>query len=802
MGELWRSQKMQLVQLFIQKDAAHDTLEELGRLGKIQFRDLNSSVNSFQRNFVNEIKRCEEMERQLRYLEEQVHRENAEIARKEPEKKLSDYSGVDGKFFSEKSFDLNALEGHLYTLEHELLEMNSHRETIVRGFNELNEMNYVLVKDSTFFDEGLSKQGQQLEEIDHEREGSILGFTTGVVRKDAITPFERVLWRILRGNMIFKAADIEELMLDSATGELVEKVVFIIVHQGEQATAKVRKICESFGARLYNCPESPKQRREYSEQLKSRIDEISRVLARSNEHSRQLLAAIEKRIGAWVLLVSKEKAVFHTMNMFNYDAGRKLLIAEGWCPVVSTDDVLQALNRASITSGASVPSIMGVVRTRDEPPTFYPTNKFTACTHGIIEAYGVQRYEEVNPAVFSIITFPFLFAIMFGDAGHALIMLCAALAFIYFEKPLSKMKLNDILDMLFGGRYVLLLMAIFSIFTGLIYNDVFGLGIDLLGTAWHYDEGANSWVRGERIYEFGIDPLWKGSENELYFYNSFKMKLSVITGVIQMTLGIIMGLFNHLHFKKPLNIICEFIPQMIFMCGLFGYLVMLIYLKWATPLPHEPYLINVLIDMFLSFGNLPAEEKIYPGQNTVQMILAVAAVISVFVMLIPKPIVLMIQHKRAVAKLAATHKNLEGTSPPDHSSSHDHEEEFDFAEAVVHQSIHTIEFVLGCISNTASYLRLWALSLAHAELSLVFYEQVLLNTMKYNWFAVFVGFSVWGGATIAVLLIMEALSAFLHALRLHWVEFQNKFYNGDGYAFEPLDFGKLKSTLLEEQLGD
>lgn len=110
-------------------------------------------------------------------------------------------------------------------------------------------------------------------------------------------------------------------------------------------------------------------------------------------------------------------------------------------------------------------------------------------------------------------------------------------------------------------------------------------------------------------------------------------------------------------------------------------------------------------------------------------------------------------------------------------------------EIGIHQLIETIEFVLGTISNTASYLRLWALSLAHSQLSKVFFENLLESPIAdASAFRIFVGYISWAGATLGVLMCMDLLECFLHTLRLHWVEFQNKFFKGQGYKYEPFNF--------------
>ena len=98
------------------------------------------------------------------------------------------------------------------------------------------------------------------------------------------------------------------------------------------------------------------------------------------------------------------------------------------------------------------------------------------------------------------------------------------------------------------------------------------------------------------------------ASNELAFFNSMKMKVSVIFGVTQMLFGIVLKGINAVYFKMPMDFIFEFIPQIIFMSILFGYMNIMIFIKWTTDWSKDPSqapsIISLLMKIFLNGGSV------------------------------------------------------------------------------------------------------------------------------------------------------------------------------------------------------
>ncbi|XP_067856008.1 V-type proton ATPase 116 kDa subunit a 4-like [Heptranchias perlo] len=830
MASLFRSEEMCLTQLFLQVEAAYCCISELGELGFMQFRDLNASVNSFQRKFVNEVRRSEVMERILRFLETEMERD--EIAVQD--------DGENPQAPLPK--DMIDLEVVLEKLEHDLREVNQNQQTLKQNFLELTELKQLLKKTQDFFeteanltDDFFSEDTMHLLEL--QTASAViapgrLGFIAGVIRRERMAAFERLLWRACRGNVYMKQSEMEVPLEDPSTLVEVQKNVFIIFFQGEQLRHKVKKICDGFRATVYPCPESANERREMAAGVKTRIEDLNTVLNQAESHRRRVLQEAAKDLRNWQVKVKKMKAIYHTLNLCNIDVTQQCLIAETWCPVADMDRIKKALNQGKERSGSSVVPIMTVVQTHMAPPTFNRTNKFTAGFQNIVDAYGVGTYREMNPAPYTIITFPFLFAVMFGDCGHGAVLLGFALIMIINEKNFAAQKGgNEIWNTFFNGRYLILLMSIFSIYTGFIYNDCFSKSFNIFGSSWHVRAMVHNgtWSKHDiannlllqldpavpgvfsgNPYPFGIDPIWNIASNKLTFLNSYKMKMSVILGVTQMVFGVFLSLFNHLYFKSKVNIILQFIPEMIFILCLFGYLVFMVIFKWCfyhvKISQFAPSILIHFINMFLFNYSDPSNVPLYDHQKEIQSFLVICALIAVPWMLFFKPFILRSNHRRAQHRLESAPDNVcasediavdilqpQQRSTGDHGA--DHDEEFNFGDIFVHQAIHTIEYCLGCISNTASYLRLWALSLAHAELSEVLWTMVLhMGLSSTSWgglIGVFIIFAIFAILSVAILLVMEGLSAFLHALRLHWVEFQNKFYSGAGYKFNPFSFKSI-----------
>jgi V-type H+-transporting ATPase subunit a len=803
-----RSEAMKHGTLVLPTDSAKEFIELIGQSTAMQFEDMNARDHA--RTYKKYIQRIDEMERILRFLFDELARvPGATVEKNNPDDFLLNCS----------AYKLDEVEVTLKQLYTQFVKFKDNNSVLQTERNQTVEEKEVVAAAlqilagggaapvaASGMDESFETSAKKpmLQEDALAR----LGYLAGVVPKADEARFARALFRASRGNTFTQFSPIHEKVSDPKSGLAVDKSVFVIYFQGASGAMqqKIQKVCSAFGVNMYGWPAD-------RESASRRLNALTQTLAEKNRameayqsfmksETFDLVATrgegTNSKIEDWRLFCIKEKSVYSVLNMCSGDLA---LCVNVWYPA-DNEEKIKALLKEGV-AGSSEKAFLTPDRKgpKSSPPTYIRTNEYTQAFQEVVDTYGIPKYQEANPALLATVSFPFIFGMMYGDIGHGSLLLMFG---IYLCRNAESLKFTQ--PVLYMARFMILSLGIFALYAGFMYNDFFSIGLQLFESGFVDEDGDGVFTPtydvtnsgGPGPYPFGLDWAWVGASNELLFVNSMKMKLSVLFGVLQMFVGVLLRWSNAFYRKNMVDFVFECIPMMVFLLCFFGWMDAMILYKWVYPMDQPPSIINSLICMAMGQkDNFP----LWDGSVELAQTLMKYTVCAVPFMLFPKPFIILYQHNQEEAKKASGHQSLLQDEESGHDADgHGHGEEFEFGEIFIHQIIETIEFVLGTVSHTASYLRIWALSLAHQQLSLVFFQKTLTMGLEMpypqNGIVLYIMFAAWFGITLGVLLGMDVLECFLHTLRLHWVEFQSKFYNvgGSGEKFAPYDIKQLVSS--------
>jgi V-type H+-transporting ATPase subunit a len=332
----------------------------------------------------------------------------------------------------------------------------------------------------------------QTYELSHVRLGHIIGSLNA---KDSLI-FRRLIFRSTRGNALMQ---LEPMNLVSVKEKEIPKTSFVITFQeGAAIREKLERISKAFGARLY---ELPTENVNYLlKDIDEKIRDTKRLLKGSNKELKSYLVKINdlesrRKLGGnspfygistlpmYRMVIQIEEEIYRNMNCLKSVDNGNIKYGFVWSKIKAHDIMKELENKDH-----NLPELQfqDVTSHEFETPTFIKTNEFTEQFQVIVDTYGIPNYKEVNPTVFTIISFPFLFGVMFGDIGHgSLLLIVASLITIFGEG-------NAALKPVYGSRYLLLMMGFFSLFCGIMYNDFMSIPLDIAGTC--YSDSADGTV--------------------------------------------------------------------------------------------------------------------------------------------------------------------------------------------------------------------------------------------------------------------------------------------------------------------
>ena len=799
----------------IPKELSHDIMEELGNLDDcLHFVDLNNG-NIKNEMFENYIEKCEECLKDLNYFENIILSHGLKLI------KYSSYRTYKIDLQNEKdNYERNGLLNYFETIENEIKNDKKISEELIEKYKNISlELNILIEKKSVFDkvynlihskinlgenndDENniinisndstpnalIFESVKNIKLLDNISDSKTeINFISGVIKAEDDLKFKKIIFRITHGilDIFFYDLTTENKILHIQE----EKKIFIIItsKNNSNLNQKLMNIIEIFNANRFMIPQNKEDLNKNIIDLQHKIFDEKTNLIKIETSIKELFKnklgedGVPGKYDLYKLYLIQEKLIYENLNKCKLQNNN--LIGEIWVSNNKFNLLNSTLNKIQLKDNNAC-SLIDFVENDDDinyykqPPTYFKLSDISRPFQMIIYNYAIPRYREINPGLFSIITFPFLFGIMFGDIGHGGLLFLFGVFLIYQKYEI--LKKYNYLNILVKNRYFILLLGFFAFYNGIIYNDFFSMPLNFFGSCYKSTKSKEKIeeIKKEKdcIYPIGLDPKWHMANNELIFLNSFKMKMSVIIGIIQMLFGLILKGINCIYFKNYLDLFFVFFPQFIFMFILFGYLILMIYIKWTTDWNNDPSkapsIISQFFLIFFSYLNIDSindkQNLFFVNQESIHFYILIICIACIAIMLFIKPI------------LKYFKKNNKSS----------------LIDLLMSQLLETLEFILSTISHTASYLRLWALSLSHGELTKIFFEITLLDYIQNgNIIGMFFGFIVLYHITLVILIGIDLIECIFHSLRLHWIEFQSKFFYGDGYIFTPFCFKYICDNL-------
>ena len=530
--------------------------------------------------------------------------------------------------------------------------------------------------------------------------------------------------------------------LEEVTGEnnfiaskaLTDEVSFAVIVTLKKDKGAVAKALRAADFEIWQQPplrDIPERTKEAIAALNAKVAELGSGI---NDNERELAVIRDERFNDLLVmqeLVQIEENREKAKVLFGKSARTRVI--EGWTPKEEVDRVIDGINDE--TSGFCVIDVKEPKREDVRVPSLLNNPKIVKPFESIVNMYGHPLYNDIDPTLITAIMFPILFGLMFPDIGHGMFLLAIGLALMFAFKGLGKE--------IRGVGVIIVLCGFCSLIIGFLFGEFFGLS----EYAHHLVHDST----GMSIPEiFVFEPLWFEPIPNV----TVMFVVTMLVGTLHMGLGLLLSAINKVSSRDMFGVLWEAVK----IWCLFGTLYFLLLLLSSS-------LVGVDIGIAIFIANVISHIEPMAG-----LIFLVA--LPVLILFALKVVSELRHEKHGKAEKG---EKLSG---------------MDYLIILIDGLIDAVlENLFRFLANIVSYGRILALALCHAALMEVF---ILLAFMCAGSIAIIgpvIGVIIFiAGNTVVI--VLEAIMAGIHTIRLHFYEWFTKFYDGGGVEFSPFRFSR------------